>query len=322
MHPSAITIDSRSCPDSKFRSLEALVYSWYNVSSIDADCLANLTKPLHLTNPPFPPTTVANTMFDDIGNLDMEVVGGRRKTFMRYETDEGGYFLVKHMPDRVNPLSNQVEIIDKGRNYDLKGNLAKKELNKYPELKKRIEDSKRPLFSLWKFDESTSPDISPTDRANTMAAIAKITGDSFPAFSKIEPGIYGKDTPACISGSIRQTPLYKAFSLAMLGSSSVFLDIGSGAGQAKICASDFKPRLVLGLEVIMGRVATSIHVIMKANKDCLIYPVHAAAEEISYYDPATHVYCFMRGMAPEVVCNIKHGILRSSSVKYVITTNK
>ncbi|KAG9406695.1 hypothetical protein AC1031_003017 [Aphanomyces cochlioides] len=126
-----------SFPDSKFCSLEALVYSWYNVSSIDADCLANLTKPLHLTNPPFPPTTVANTMFGDIGNLDMEAVGGRCKTFMRYEADEGEYFLVKHMPDRVNLLSNQVEIIYKGRNYDLKGNLAKKELNKYPELKKR-----------------------------------------------------------------------------------------------------------------------------------------------------------------------------------------
>ncbi|KAG9410097.1 hypothetical protein AC1031_018131 [Aphanomyces cochlioides] len=108
--------------------------------------------------------------------------------------------------------------------------------------------------------------------------------------------------------------LVDIFQTAHLNPTSVFLALGSGAGRAMICASGLKPRLVLGLEVSLSRVATSVREVLESKMSTPIYPIHACIEEVSYYDPASHVFCFMEGMSSPVISAIRCAILRSASV--------
>ncbi|CAK4076254.1 unnamed protein product [Aphanomyces euteiches] len=274
-------------PKAVFPSLEGLVYSWYGAFPLIKDCNDVVVKLPPLTQPPLPPQQVSDCLFTNCDGSAIYIGGGCTKQ-RRFQADFATSFTVKYFYDIANPMSYRKKVSCISKGFKLTGPLADIELNKHPGIKQQIEASKRPMYTAWTYSDFASPALSQLD----------------------EDG-----------GGIQQSMLVDIFQTAHLNPTSVFLDLGSGAGHAMICASGFKPRLVLGLEASLSCVATSVRDVLESKMCAPIYPIHASIDEVSYYDPASHVFCDVKGMNSPVISAIRCAIMRSASVMYVISSH-
>ena len=135
-----------------------------------------------------------------------------------------------------------------------------------------------------------------------------------------DPGPYKYNK--AISGTVTTNSLVTLFEKTEMNPNTIFLDIGSGLGEPMIAAAaGFQVHLALGLEVHKNRVQQSLRS-MIAMDVSHAFPIHVSAEEISYFDPVTHVYCYTNGMDSCARNCIRESILSSRSVKYVMTDRK
>ena len=113
-------------------------------------------------------------------------------------------------------------------------------------------------------------------------------------------------------------------------SSALFLDIGSGLAKPNFhVAVDPGVRLSLGVEVQGGRWWQSMTLLDSlldtpevVDQSRNVYLCHANVLEMQSFYPATHIYCFNKGMPPHVMERIAKLFHQTDSAKYFICFNK
>ncbi|RHY20160.1 hypothetical protein DYB25_013028 [Aphanomyces astaci] len=123
-----------------------------------------------------------------------------------------------------------------------------------------------------------------------------------------------------IDGSLTHDSFNKLFDMARLNETSIFLDVGCSSGRACLQARHaYKCSLVLGIEVIGGRLISAFETIKRYGLD-RIFMFHLSAEHFKFFDPATQVYLYARGMPPLLLKRLEDAIMASASVRYVIAS--
>ena len=122
-----------------------------------------------------------------------------------------------------------------------------------------------------------------------------------------------------MSGTFTQHSLVTLFEHAEMGPNTIFLDIGSGLCEPMIAAATgFQVMLSLGFEVHKDRLEQGLRSIIEKGVS-RAFPIHASAEEVSHFDPVTHVYCYTNGMDSMTRNCIRESIISSKSVQFVMT---
>lgn len=286
-------------PSDRFSSLAALVFAWYNVDdSIDGETLSKRT-PMSTSHGPFPPHHIAERLFVRGLKTLLSSVPPRNLLQECGARPSPSTLIIADTIIQVKWQATYGEDKPSRARYDpeVPGVVREKS-------KPLVEPLSLPVQYAWQFRPS---EFTPVELSRTSTWV------------RDDHCLGGAEGP--IEGTLRVGAVRKAFKVAGLNPSSIFLDIGCWFGLAMLLAKEeFQVRLAFGVEVLRQRCLQALEFFVR--KDCPAYPIHLQAECLEYLDPATHVYVFSTAMGLAVMSTIKNAILMSDTVECVITDRR
>ena len=289
----------------KFTTVEALLFAWRGSEGIEvpAYCFWDF-QPINSTHGPFAPAHIVKKLFKPI----MEEWN---------VTDEEALRRLGAKPtNHVVNLRSRADITVTlyPRYHD--GNATRSQWEVQTDLedekciKMDVKTATAHIHESWTYTEA-SEDEGLTERLKSFGRSTRN--------QSMEVGSANLRTKAGIEGSVTYQAIATILRVAGFNSNSVFLDLGSGGGEPMVIANQFNPRLVLGVENDSARASKSIELLQK--HDCTGFPVVATIESISYYGPATHIWCFSKGLDALTLNHMYEAIKASPTVNFVMITD-
>ena len=302
-------------PTQKFPSLDHLLYSWYGfIYSVGGSRPATAEK-----RAPFPPPHVRQTMFADV-YASMAMVEAQHELQNRGAMPQP-YKIQGWNPSLKCARSWEVRLIPCYITGKMKQSTTRSSV---VDGVARIRAAKKVLPNTH-HEEIMKAEMTVSDTWRISMVTSVPTSDKWyhvPSLPRDESDLgHNEGTEECATeGSHTNAELHKMFRMSCLNESSVFLDIGSGHGDAMAVASMYRPRLNIGIEFMKARCQSTLRRFVKNQVRALV--LHSYIDGITHYTPATHIHLFGKGMCPTSFNLIKRAIQRTPTVQSVTTSNK